>query len=459
MRRSVLAVLALMVVATTSQTIDDLASVEDYYESLDLVSSFSDGSDNSTVSIGTPGVGYHTAYTKIGGVQTDKINVDKLEITRTEYQLGILSDDLFESIISLKKRVELIMLQNNTYTVTSTTTKPPNNNTHYYYSLAPYSWPNCSGISRVVNKWTQCPWNSVDGKINPAGKSLSAGHSLTYLIRDGVDLATSYYLFGNSAHEQKFTENIRAFFIDPDTYMAPNMNYSQVVPDGPEDDWIGSRMGVLDTHGLITLLSAAELMAQSGGTYWTDSDTTGLRKWVREYRTWMETSRLGIAEGNGKNNHGTFYYAQIAAFSHYLGETNATRAAVNKYLDTIYDGQIIASGAQPLELSRAFSLHYSYYNLEALGALAKYAQSVGLNVFNTTNSHKASYRTAVNFLVKNTLSTKNSENPANFLPMLETSANVYGDDKTYNYTKAIKYIRNVTSGGDLGAVWLLWTRQ
>jgi Alginate lyase len=87
--------------------------------------------------------------------------------------------------------------------------------------------------------------------------------------------------------------------------MAPNMNYSQVVPDGPEDDWIGSRMGVLDTHGLITLLSSAELMAQSGGTYWTDSDTKALQNWVRKYRTWMETSRLGIAESKGLNNHGT----------------------------------------------------------------------------------------------------------------------------------------------------------
>ena len=78
-----------------------------------------------------------------------------------------------------------------------------------------------------------------------------------------------------------------------------------------------------------------------------------------------------------------FYYAQIAGFSHYLGDANATRAAVQKYVDTIYDGQILASGAQPLELSRVFSLHYSYYNLEALGVLAKYGQSVGLNIWNT----------------------------------------------------------------------------
>jgi hypothetical protein len=82
-----------------------------------------------------------------------------------------------------------------------------------------------------------------------------------------------------------------------------------------------------------------------------------------------------------------------------------------------------------------------------------------IDSFYRTNGHKATYRTAVNFLIKNTLSTKNSENPANFLPMLETSANVYGDDKTYNYTDAIKFIRNETDGGDLGAVWLLWTRQ
>lgn len=43
--------------------------------------------------------------------------------------------------------------------------------------------------------------------------------------------------------------------------------------------------------------------------------------------------------------------------------------------------------------------------------------------------------------------------------MLETSANVYGDTKKYNYTSAISTIRGQTAGGDIGAVWLLWTRQ
>lgn len=56
---------------------------------------------------------------------------------------------------------------------------------------------------------------------------------------------------------------------------------------------------------------------------------------------------------------------------------------MQKYIDTIYDGQIMVDGSQPLELARQFSLHYSYYNLEALGVMAKYAQSVGMNIWNT----------------------------------------------------------------------------
>jgi hypothetical protein len=78
-----------------------------------------------------------------------------------------------------------------------------------------------------------------------------------------------------------------------------------------------------------------------------------------------------------------FYYAQIAGFSQYIGDTNSTRSAVQKYIETIYDGQITVNGSQPLELARQFSLHYSYYNLEALGVMAKYAQSVGMNIWNT----------------------------------------------------------------------------
>ncbi|KAJ2962142.1 hypothetical protein NQZ79_g2614 [Umbelopsis isabellina] len=460
MRRSLLSVLVLFTVTVASQTIDDLDSVEAYYDSLDNLDPISISSGSSdTIKFGTPGVGYHTKYGPIGGVQTDKINVDKLAITKIEYANGNLSDELMKSITSLQGRVDSIMQKNQNYSVTYTSKKPPNKNPHYYFSLAPYSWPNCTGKLLVKNPWTQCPWSSQDGKINPAGKSLTSGHALTYLIRDGVDLATSYYLFGNSSHEQKFTQLMRTFFINSKTYMVPNMNYSQVVPDGPEPDWEGSKMGVLDTHGLLTLLSATELVAQSNGSSWTTRDTYALRSWVDKYRKWMETSVLGKEEGQALNNHGTFYYAQLAGFSQYIGDINGTRQAVRKYLDTIYDGQIKADGSQPLELSRQFSLHYSYYNLEALGSMAKFAQSIGMNIWNIANSHNATYQTAVNFLIKNTLSTKNAENPANFLPMLETSANVYGDTSKYNYTSAITTIRGQTAGGDLGAVWLLWTRQ
>lgn len=97
---------------------------------------------------------------------------------------------------------------------------------------------------------------------------------------------------------------MRTFFINSKTYMVPNMNYSQVVPDGPEPDWEGSKMGVLDTHGLLTLLSATELVAQSNGSSWTTRDTYALRSWVDKYRKWMETSVLGKEEGQALNNHG-----------------------------------------------------------------------------------------------------------------------------------------------------------
>lgn len=87
--------------------------------------------------------------------------------------------------------------------------------------------------------------------------------------------------------------------------MVPNMNYSQVVPDGVETKWEGSKMGVLDTHGLLTLLSATELVAQSNGSSWTTRDTYALRSWIDKYRKWMETSVLGRKEGEALNNHGT----------------------------------------------------------------------------------------------------------------------------------------------------------
>ncbi|RUS29056.1 alginate lyase-domain-containing protein [Jimgerdemannia flammicorona] len=203
------------------------------------------------------------------------------------------------------------------------------------------------------------------------------------------------------------------------------------------------------------MLSGIEIIKAS--KHWDKKTNSDLQKWFKKYSVWFETSPMGRKEGEGVNNHGTYYKAQLAAFSRFVGDDAKVKKILQSYITPMFDLQFNASGAQPYELRRVFSTRYSFFNLQGVMYLAKLGQSYGIDLWRHKNKSGAGIQTAVDFLIPLALNPKDDQSPAGLLPLLEDAENIYGGKKKYG--NAIKKIRELTNGGDSLAEWILWNPE
>ncbi len=60
-------------------------------------------------------------------------------------------------------------------------------------------------------------------------------------------------------------------------------------------------------------------MLHKGGAL-SETDWQGVRDWFAEYLNWMQTSDPGQKERDAKNNHGSCWLLQVAAFALLAGD-------------------------------------------------------------------------------------------------------------------------------------------
>ena len=183
---------------------------------------------------------------------------------------------------------------------------PPSGDKHDYMSQATYFWPNPKTPNGL-------PYIRRDGEGNPETGNLPDHAAMNKMESDAATLAMAYYFTGDEKYAAKASQLLRAWFLDPATRMNPNLQYAQAIPGVNT----GRGIGIIDTHGLADLLDYVGLLA--GSTAWTASDQRGLEKWFSEYLQWLRVSKHGRQESAEKNNHGTYYDLQVAAFALFAG--------------------------------------------------------------------------------------------------------------------------------------------
>ncbi len=126
----------------------------------------------------------------------------------------------------------------------------------------------------------------------------------------------------------------------------------------------------MDGINLLVLLESLRLLENSAAL--SPDDVCQVKAWFARYVTWLETSDNGLAEHSARNNHGTWYLAQVSSILLYLGRAeDAARYCAEDFARI--DWQFDADGRQPIELQRADGLSYSQFNLHAQFHLADIA--------------------------------------------------------------------------------------
>ncbi len=258
---------------------------------------------------------------------------------------------------------------------------------HDYFSQAPYFWPNPTNANGL-------PYIRKDGSRNPeSGNEFSDAPRMGRTADAAETLALAFYFIRDETYAAHTAQLLRVWFLNPTTRMNPNFNQAQAIP-GVND---GRGIGMIESRSLMQVCDSVSLLV--GSTNWTNADDTGMQKWIREFLEWAQTSKNGRDEQAAKNNHGSWYDAQIAHMALFVGETNLAKRVIEAAKTNRIALQIKPDGTQPLELARENSFGYSRFNLQALFTLATLGEHVGVDLWHFRTDEGASLRVALDFLL------------------------------------------------------------
>ncbi|KZV91347.1 chondroitin AC/alginate lyase [Exidia glandulosa HHB12029] len=288
----------------------------------------------------------------------------------------------------------------------SVTFKPftaPTKDKHDYLSWAPYWWPDCSGVGNKTELtqeeiWVTCPYKDRDGKFVPDVRLVNDTGSFAGLCDAVFYNAIAWQITDNEDYAAKAVEFIRTWYLDDDTYMNPNLNYSQVIR-GPGVQ-VGNHYGVLDMKTTSKILTAILLFRKAPYAGWTAELDGKMVNWSQRFIKWLETHPFGKDEGSTPNNHGTYFYNTMVSHQIIAGNTAEAKRYLDRYFTTQYLAQIDANGEQPLEVIRSRTYHYRAYNLGAMITNGKLGQYIGYDAWNLTTTKGGTIQKALDWAMQ-----------------------------------------------------------
>ena len=188
-------------------------------------------------------------------------------------------------------------------------------------------------------------------------------------------LAAAWKLTRDKRYSEHASAHVRAWFVNEATRMNPNLDYSQAIKGRST----GRSTGVIDSIHLVEVARAIPLLAQSGSL--SASDYGATKQWFAEYVRWMSTSKYGTDERDAKNNHGTCWLMQVAAFASLTEDKEKLGYCADRFRSVIVPGQIEPDGSLPLEMRRSKPYGYCLFNLEALATICHVVSETGDNLW------------------------------------------------------------------------------
>lgn len=227
---------------------------------------------------------------------------------------------------------------------------------HDYFSEGDYWWPD--------SKNPHGPYIRRDGMSNP-GNFDDHRKALMRLSVQAPALSAGWVLTKQRKYAEHAADHLRAWFLNKDTLMNPNLQYAQAI----HRRVTGRGTGIIDTIQLVEVFRGASAIAASGVL--TSEEQKGLRQWVKEYLSWLTTSQYGHDERDTTNNHATCWVMQAAELAVFTENTEVQNDLRRRFKTVLLPGQMAENGSFPRELKRTKPYSYSLFNLEVMSAICQ----------------------------------------------------------------------------------------
>jgi hypothetical protein len=237
---------------------------------------------------------------------------------------------------------------------------------HDFFSEGDYWWPNPADPGgHYIRR---------DGESNPQN-FVAHRRALIRLSVEVPALAAAWSLTGRTQYAEHARRHLRAWFIDPQTRMNPNLKYAQAI----HGVTTGRGTGIIDTIHLVEVARAVVVMRR--GSAIPGAELLEIQRWFRDYTQWLVISTNGLEERDAKNNHGTCWVMQVAAFATLTGDTAQEEMCRVRFKTVLVPSQLAADGSFPLELARTKPYSYSLFNLDAMAAICQILSTASDNLW------------------------------------------------------------------------------
>ena len=217
---------------------------------------------------------------------------------------------------------------------------PPSGDKHDFLSLAPFWWPDHT-------KKDLMPYVYRDGKLNPEVYLVPDRNNIHDLIHRTKILSVAYHFTNNISYASKATELLQVWFINNDTRMNPNLQYSEII-SGKNN---GTASGIITTSFFSEILESIQLIQNSSA--WSVQDHKEMESWFEKYLEWLLNSDFGKREQKRLNNHGTWFDFQVSSISLFLNKTEIAIDILERNTEKAIGTKINQDGSQPYEIERS----------------------------------------------------------------------------------------------------------
>ncbi|NLC85437.1 MAG: alginate lyase family protein [Bacteroidales bacterium] len=292
----------------------------------------------------------------------------------------IIEDELKDEIL---KSAE-INIKDHPVTVTAFRSERSAGGIHDFYSEGDYWWPD------IINP--NGPYIQRDGQSNP-DNFVAHRHAMIRFSTLVGNLTSAYLLTKDIKYIDAALVHIRAWLVDEETKMNPNLLYAQAI----KGITTGRGIGIIDTIHLIEVVQSLIQMEKLG--LLSEEDKEGTKRWFTEYLTWLTTHPNGIKEMNALNNHGTCWVMQAAIFAKYTDNKEVLEFCSNRYKTVLLQDQMERDGSFPRELRRTKPYGYSLFNLDAMTTICQILSTDDDNLWIYSTSDGKNIQKGFDFLL------------------------------------------------------------
>ncbi|HTM97683.1 MAG TPA: alginate lyase family protein [Pedobacter sp.] len=268
-------------------------------------------------------------------------------------------------------------------TVTAASSPLSTGGKHDFFSQADYFWPNPAK--------PEGPYINRDGESNP-NNFVAHRKAMIRLSTIIGALASAYQLTGDEKYVKQALTHIKAWFVDAETLMNPNLSFAQAVIGAAT----GRSWGIIDTIHLMEVAQGILVMQKAKSFDKNVLLTT--KKWFADYILWLNTSKNGVAEKLAKNNHSTCWVMQVASFAKLCNDQPMLDSLRWRYKNVLLPKQMEVDGSFPLEMARTKPYGYAIFNLDAMTMICQILSVKNDNLWDYETADGKSIKKGISYL-------------------------------------------------------------